>query len=332
MKIAFFSTQPYDKDFFNQYNDAFGFELEYFETQLNKQTVSLVENAIAVCVFVNDKVNASVIEALAASGVKIIALRCAGFNNVDLAAAKAHNIRVCRVPAYSPEAVAEHAMAMILTLNRKTHKAYNRVREQNFSLNGLLGFDLHGKTIGVIGTGNIGQSFCKILTGFGCKMLAFDIIANKDLERMGVEYVPLIELFEQSDIISLHCPLNDQTQHIINEGSIQLMKKGVMLINTSRGALIDTNAVIEGLKSGKIGYLGIDVYEQEEKLFFRDLSADIIQDDTIQRLMSFPNVLVTAHQAFFTGEALTQIALTTLKNISELSSSNNLSQKAALLI
>lgn len=332
MKIAFFSTQPYDKDFFNQYNDAFGFELEYFETQLNKQTVSLVENAIAVCVFVNDKVNASVIEALAASGVKIIALRCAGFNNVDLAAAKAHNIRVCRVPAYSPEAVAEHAMAIILTLNRKTHKAYNRVREQNFSLNGLLGFDLHGKTIGVIGTGNIGQSFCKILTGFGCKMLAFDIIANKDLERMGVEYVPLIELFEQSDIISLHCPLNDQTQHIINEGSIQLMKKGVMLINTSRGALIDTNAVIEGLKSGKIGYLGIDVYEQEEKLFFRDLSADIIQDDTIQRLMSFPNVLVTAHQAFFTGEALTQIALTTLKNISELSSSNNLSQKAALLI
>jgi D-lactate dehydrogenase len=330
-KIVFFSTQPYDKQFFNQYNDSFGFELEYFETQLNTQTVTLVEDALAVCVFVNDKVDAVVIKHLAAKKVKVIALRCAGFNNVDLEAAKAAGIKVCRVPAYSPEAVAEHALAMLLTLNRKTHKAYNRVREQNFSLNGLLGFDVHNKTVGVIGTGNIGACFCKLMLGFGCKVLAFDVIANKELEAAGVNYVPLIELLQQSDIISLHCPLNDLTKHIINLDTIDMMKRGVVLINTSRGGLIDTKAVIEGLKLGKIGYLGIDVYEQEEKLFFRDLSDDIIKDDAIQRLMSFPNVLVTAHQAFFTSEALTQIALTTLQNIKDLLEKNNLSNKAALL-
>jgi len=332
MKIIFFSTQPYDKQFFDQYNDSFGFELEYFETQLTSQTTSLVNNAIAVCVFVNDKADVNVIKQLAAKGVKIIALRCAGFNNVDLAAAKQYDIKVCRVPAYSPQAVAEHALAMILTLNRKTHKAYNRVREQNFSLNGLIGFDIHGKTIGVIGTGNIGKAFCKIMTGFDCKILAFDVIANKEAEAMGVEYVSLIEVLQQADIISLHCPLNEQTRHIINSQTIDMMKKGVMLINTSRGGLIDTSAVIKALKSCHIAYLGIDVYEQEEKLFFRDLSQDIIEDDTIQRLMSFPNVLVTAHQAFFTKEALTQIALITLRNIHELNNEGNLSTQAALLV
>ncbi|MDR7212325.1 2-hydroxyacid dehydrogenase [Flavobacterium piscis] len=331
-KISFFSTQQYDKTFFNKYNSGFGFELHFFETQLNSQTVILIENASIVCVFVNDVVNEAVIKQLAEKNVKIIALRCAGFNNVDLEAAKKYNIKVCRVPAYSPQAVAEHAMAMILTLNRKTHKAYNRVREQNFSLNGLLGFDLFGKTIGIIGTGNIGKAFAKIVLGFGCKVLAYDIVTNSEMEKDGVEFVSLEEIFKTSDIISLHCPLNEQTKHLINEKAIGSMKDHVMIINTSRGGLIGTACVIEGLKKGKIGYLGIDVYEQEEKLFFRDLSADIIQDDAIQRLMSFPNVLVTAHQAFFTNEALTQIAMITFNNIKSLLTENNIENKAALLV
>ena len=331
-KVAFFSTQPYDKVFFNKHNKDFGFELDFFETQLNPQTVILIENAPIVCVFVNDIVNEAVIKQLAEKNVKIIALRCAGFNNVDLEAAKNHNLKVCRVPAYSPQAVAEHAMAMILTLNRKTHKAYNRVREQNFSLNGLLGFDLFGKTIGIIGTGNIGKAFAKIAVGFGCTVLAYDILINPEMKKDGVEFVSLETIFKTSDIISLHCPLNEQTKHIINEKSIDSMKDHVMIINTSRGGLIETACVIEGLKKGKIGYLGIDVYEQEEKLFFRDLSADIIQDDAIQRLMSFPNVLVTAHQAFFTNEALTQIAQITFNNIKSLLDKNDVENKAALLV
>ncbi|WP_428232074.1 2-hydroxyacid dehydrogenase [Flavobacterium sp.] len=331
-KIAFFSTQSYDKTFFNKYNSEFGFELDFFETQLNPQTVILIENATIVCVFVNDIVNEAVIKQLAEKNVKIIALRCAGFNNVDLEAAKKYNLKVCRVPAYSPEAVAEHAFAMILTLNRKTHKAYNRVREQNFSLNGLLGFDLFGKTIGIIGTGNIGKAFAKIALGFGCKVLAYDIVTNPEMEKGGVKFVSLEEIFKSSDIISLHCPLNDQTKHIVNKKSIATMKDNVMIINTSRGGLIETASVIDGLKEGKIGYLGIDVYEQEEKLFFRDLSEDIIQDDNIQRLMSFPNVLVTAHQAFFTNEALTQIALVTFNNIKSLLINNDIENKAALLV
>jgi D-lactate dehydrogenase len=330
-KIAFFSTQPYDKTFFNQYNE-FGFELDFFETQLNPQTVTLIQDCSIVCVFVNDIVNEAVIKQLAEKNVKIIALRCAGFNNVDLEAAKKYDLKVCRVPAYSPQAVAEHAMAMILTLNRKTHKAYNRVREQNFSLNGLLGFDLYGKTIGIIGTGNIGKAFAKIALGFGCKVLAYDIVTNVEMEKDGVIFTDLNDVFRESDIISLHCPLNEQTKHVINEKSIALMKDHVMIINTSRGGLIETACVIEGLKEGKIGYLGIDVYEQEEKLFFRDLSADIIQDDAIQRLMSFPNVLVTAHQAFFTNEALTQIALVTFNNIKSLLTQNDIGNKAALLV
>ena len=312
MKIAFFSSQPYDKQFFTAHNETYGNELQFFEVSLSTQTVGLAKDVDAVCVFVNDKVNADIITQLKEQGIRFIALRCAGFNNVDLEAAKRAAIHVCRVPAYSPEAVAEHAVALILTLNRKTHKAYNRVREQNFSLNGLMGFDLHSKTVGVIGTGKIGQAFCRIMLGFGCRVLAFDVIANRDMEAIGVQYLPLIELFQQADIISLHTPLNDQTHHLVNEQTIKFLKQGAMLINTSRGALIDTTAIIAALKSCHIGSLGIDVYEQEEHLFFRDLSGNIIEDDTIQRLMSFPNVLVTAHQAFFTKEAMDQIAETTL--------------------
>ncbi len=330
--ITFFSTQPYDKQFFNHCNAHFGYQLTYFDIQLNADTANLVQEGSVVCVFVNDKVDVAVVKQLVAKKVGIIALRCAGFNNIDIEACRQNNIQVCRVPAYSPEAVAEHALAMILTLNRKTHKAYNRVREQNFSLNGLLGFDLHGKTVGVIGTGNIGKAFCKIMIGLGCKVMAFDVIANRDLEAIGVTYHPLLDIYKAADIISLHCPLSEQTKHLISAAILPFLKQGVMLINTSRGALINTDDVIQALKSGKIGYLGIDVYEQEEKLFFRDLSDKIIEDDTIQRLMSFSNVLVTAHQAFFTQEALTQIAEITLTNIAELSDKKILTNKAAMLV
>jgi D-lactate dehydrogenase len=331
MKITFFSAKPYDIEFFNNENEHFGFEIEYFETHLGPHIINAVTKTDAICVFVNDKVNAQVIESLAKQGVKVIALRCAGFNNVDLAAAKSHGIQVCRVPAYSPQAVSEHAVAMLLTLNRKTHKAYNRVREQNFSLQGLLGFDVHNKTIGVVGTGNIGKAFCKIMLGFGCTVIASDLYPNDELKNLGVSYLPLPDVLSQSDIISLHCPLNDQTKYMINKETIKSMKPGVMLINTSRGGLIDSKAAIKGLKSGHIGYLGIDVYEQEEKLFFRDLSTQIIDDDVIQRLMSFPNVLITAHQAFFTEDALKQISDITLNNINNLLKGKNLENKSALL-
>lgn len=313
MKIAFFSTKSYDREFFDRYVTAH--EIIYFEGRLRMPTVNLTTGCDAVCVFVNDRLNAEVIAALKKTGVKLIALRCAGFNNVDLQAARENNIKVVRVPAYSPHAVAEHAVALILTLNRKTHKAYNRVREGNFSLERLTGFDLNGRTVGVVGTGKIGQAFCNIMLGFGCKVLAFDLMEDKELAAKGVEYVPLIDVLEQSDVISLHCPLNEQTKHLINKQTLEMMKEGVMLVNTSRGGLINTMDVIESLKNGKIGYLGLDVYEQEEKLFFKDLSENIIQDDVIMRLLSFPNVLITSHQGFFTEEALTQIAQTTLSNI-----------------
>jgi len=332
MKITFFSAKPYDRLFFNSLNKTFGFELEYFETHLGPHIINAVDQTDVVCVFVNDKLSAEVLHELSLKGVKVVALRCAGFNNVDLEAAKEYGIKVCRVPAYSPEAVAEHAVAMVLTLNRKTHKAYNRVREQNFSLNGLLGFNVNGKTIGVLGTGNIGASFCKIMLGFGCNVLAFDLVPNSELVNLGVTYVTKEALFKNADILSLHCPLNESTQHIINKDALSLMKKGVMLINTSRGGLIDTKAAIAALKSGQLGHLGIDVYEQEGKLFFRDLSSNIIEDDTIQRLMSFPNVLVTAHQAFFTEEALQQIASTTLTSVSEILNDKPVSVKAALVV
>lgn len=320
MKILFFSAKSYDKLFFNRFNESFHFELEFLDTHLGPHIVNAVtEDTFAVCVFVNDKLTEEVIAVLAGKGVKLIALRCAGFNNVQLEAARKHGIRVCRVPAYSPEAVAEHAVAMLLTLNRKTHKAYNRVREQNFSLAGLLGFNVHGKKVGVIGTGKIGAAFCRIMLGFGGKIFAYDLVENEELKSAGVSYVPLDQLLKETDIISLHCPLTPDNKHLINASTLSAMKDGVTIINTSRGGLIDTDAIIQELKTGKIAYLGIDVYEQEEKIFFKDLSDAIIQDDTIQRLMSFPNVLVTGHQAFFTNEALSQIAETTLTSIKVLS-------------
>jgi D-lactate dehydrogenase len=315
MKVTFFSTQPYDRKSFEEHNGNYGFQIKYLDVQLNEQTASLAKGAEAVCAFVNDRINASILKELSELGVKVLALRCAGFNNVDLAAAQQYDVTVVRVPAYSPHAVAEHAVAMIMALNRKIHKAYNRIREQNFSLNGLLGFDLYGKTVGVIGTGNIGEVFCRIMLGFGCKVLAYDVKKNVVLTDSGVSYVDMKQLLAESDIISLHCPLNEHTKYLINDETIRLMKEHVMLINTSRGGLIDTKTVVKGLKTGKIGSLGIDVYEQEEKLFFRDLSDEIIEDDVISRLSSFPNVLITAHQGFFTQEALAQIAETTLQNL-----------------
>ncbi|WP_116788371.1 2-hydroxyacid dehydrogenase [Flavobacterium psychrotrophum] len=315
MKVIFFSAKPYDRQFFNRYNNIPGLETEYYETHLGPHIVNVIEDAYAVCVFVNDKLSAPVLEAIAAKGVKVIALRCAGFNNLDLDAAKRLGLRVCRVPAYSPEAVAEHTIAMLLTLNRKTHKAYNRVREQNFSLDGLLGFNLSGKTIGVIGTGKIGKAFCKIMLGFGCTVVAYDVYEDAGLKELGVAYKSQGEVLATADILSLHCPLTAENHYLINSDTLAQMKDGVIVLNTSRGGLISTADMIEALKSKKVGALGIDVYEQEEKLFFRDLSENIIEDDTIQRLMSFPNVLVTAHQAFFTDEALSQIAKVTLGSI-----------------
>ncbi|MFP5437842.1 MAG: 2-hydroxyacid dehydrogenase [Bacteroidia bacterium] len=315
MKITFFSAKPYDRLYFDKYNTSPDIQTEYYETHLGPHIVNAVEDSFAVCAFVNDKLNAEVLQTLAERGVKVIALRCAGFNNTDLEAAKRLGLRVCRVPAYSPEAVAEHTAAMLLTLNRKTHKAYNRVREQNFSLNGLLGFNLYGKTVGVIGTGKIGKAFCKIMLGFGCTVLAYDIYEDEALKAAGIQYLPQNVVLAAADVVSLHCPLTQENHYLINKDTIAHMKPGVVIINTSRGGLICTTDIIEALKEKRVGALGIDVYEQEEKLFFRDLSENIIDDDNIQRLMSFPNVLVTAHQAFFTDEALTQIAQVTLNSI-----------------
>lgn len=317
MNIAFFSTKKYDQDFFDSTNIDFNHQLTFFETGLNEHTASLTKDFNAVCVFVNDDLNAATIDQLAKNGIQLIALRCAGFNNVDLKAAAEKNIKVVRVPAYSPQAVAEHAVALILTLNRKTHKAYNRVRENNFSLEKLTGFNLYGKTVGIIGTGIIGQCFAKIMLGFGCKVLAYDIKPNEELKSSGVEYVELEKLLKASDIISLHCPLNEHTHHLIDGNAFEKMKDGAMLINTGRGALIDTSAVVEALKSEKLGYLGIDVYEQESGLFFNDLSETVNKDDDFLRLMSFPNVLITGHQGFFTKEALEQIAQVTLQNLTD---------------
>ncbi|QLE02934.1 2-hydroxyacid dehydrogenase [Galbibacter sp. BG1] len=315
MKIAVFSTKKYDKEFFENYNKDGNVNLTYFEVALKEQTANLTQGFDGICTFVNDKLDKKTLETIHSNGIKLILLRCAGFNNVDLKVAEDLGLKIYRVPAYSPHAVAEHALALILTLNRKTHKAYNRVREGNFSLERLRGFDLYKKTVGVIGTGKIGSAFCSIMLGMGCKILAHDAYENEDLKEKGVVYVSKNELLEQSDIVSLHCPLTDDTFHLMNEESIQKLKKGAMVINTSRGALINTLDILEALKDGRVGYLGIDVYEQEEKLFFNDLSESIIKDDTIMRLISFPNVLITSHQGFFTNEALKQITNVTLSNI-----------------
>jgi D-lactate dehydrogenase len=317
VKVAVFSAKNYDREFLITANDS-RHELHFFEPHLNEQTAGLATGFGAVCVFVNDQVGSATIAKLSSLGVRLIALRCAGYNNVDLTAAKKHPITVVRVPGYSPYAVAEHTIGLMLALNRKLHRAYNRVREGNFALDGLLGFDLHGKTVGIIGTGNIGFVVAQILTGFGCPTLAFDPIPNEGCRSLGVRYVELDELFAHSDIITLHCPLTPENKYMINGPAIVRMETGVMLINTSRGALIDTVAVIEALKIGKIGYLGLDVYEEEEQIFFEDRSGLIISDDVFARLLTFPNVIITGHQAFFTREALADIAATTLKNITKL--------------
>ncbi|MFD2570317.1 2-hydroxyacid dehydrogenase [Spirosoma soli] len=317
MNVAVFSTKTYDQEFFDRFNETYRHSLTYFSAPLNRDTTNLTQGFDAVCAFVNDQIDRETIEKIAANGVKVIALRSAGFNNVDVDAAQQRGIKLFRVPAYSPMAVAEHAVALILTLNRKTHKAFNRIRENNFSLEKLLGFNLHGKAVGVIGTGQIGAAFCKIMLGFGCSVMAYDVFESDQLKNQGVVYAPFDTVLQSSDIVSLHCPVTPETHHLINTATIAKMQRGVMLINTSRGALIDTKDTIEALKSGQLGYLGIDVYEQEEALFFQDLSESIIQDELLTRLMAFPNVLVTAHQGFFTKEALEQIATTTLQNLTD---------------
>ncbi|WP_218418355.1 2-hydroxyacid dehydrogenase [Alteromonas lipotrueae] len=335
MKVAFFSAKPYEEIVFKaaatSLEKAMSLEgteredglpptfspisITYFPHQLTAETALLCQGYDGVCVFVNDELNAKTLYILHEAGIKHIALRCAGFNNVDIATANELSISVSRVPAYSPETVAEHTLALILTLNRKTHKAYNRVKEGNFELGGLLGFTLHNKTVGVIGTGRIGQAVIRILKGFGCNILCYDPYPNKQLKQEGVVYTSLESLFSQSHIVTLHCPLTEQSYHLINEASIALMPKGAMLINTSRGGLIDDKSVINALKNGHLGYVGLDVYERESELFFSDHSQDIIQDDVFQRLLTFPNVLVTGHQGFFTKEALSEIAAITLDNL-----------------
>lgn len=311
MKIAFFSTKPYDIEAFGQASSDYGYQIDFYECRLNQASAKLAAGSKVVCAFVNDDLSKACLEELAKLGIQLITLRCAGFNNVDLEAAAKLGIKVTRVPAYSPHAVAEHCFALILTLNRKTHKAYNRTREANFSINGLMGFDLVDKTIGLIGCGEIGSVVAQIARGFGMKVLIYDPYitdSNYDL-------VDLKTLLQNSNIISLHCPLNQETKHIINEANIKLMQDSVMLINTSRGATIDSKAVIQALKSKKIAYLGLDVYEEESNYFFEDHSTDIIEDETLSRLLSFPNVLISSHQAFFTHEAINQIVKTSLGNI-----------------
>lgn len=317
MKVIFFSSRNYDRQFFEKNNVQFGHELYFLDTPLREDTAQLARGFDAVCLFVNDVANEKVLRVLSELGIQLIAMRCAGYNNVDLGAAAQLGLKVVRVPAYSPYSVAEHTLAIILTLNRKTHRSFNRIREGNFSLEGLMGFDLHGKTVGLIGLGKIGLITARILKGFGCRVLGYDMFPTEEWISIGIEGTELDDLYAHSDIISLHCPLTPQTYHLIDEHSIRKMKKGVMLINTSRGALINAKAVIKSLKSGQIGYLGIDVYEEEADLFFEDLSSQVIQDDVFTRLLSFPNVLITGHQAFFTQNALQSIAQVTLQNIAQ---------------
>ncbi len=330
MKLAVFSTKKWVRDAFTV-NAPESIEQTFFEARLDEETAPLAADFDAICVFVNDVVNAAVIETLAKGSVKIIALRCAGFNNVDVHKAEEKGIKVCRVPAYSPYAVAEYALGLILSLNRKYHRAHARVREGNFSLDGLLGFDLHNKTVGIIGTGKIGQVFMDVISGFGVRILAYDKFPSDDVRNKGVDYVDLETLYKESDIISLHCPLTHETYHLINDYAIRSMKTGVMLINTSRGPLINSNAVINGLKSGKVGYVGLDVYEEEGDLFFEDLSDEVIHDDTFVRLQTFPNVLITSHQAFFTREAVENIKETTLKNLLDIEKTGNSPNLVTLL-
>ena len=315
MKIAVFSSKPYDEDHLSKFASA-DQELTFFEPKLDNKTAIMSQGFDVVCCFVNDNLNADTINILADNGIKLIAMRCAGFNNVDLAIAEARGITVCRVPAYSPHAVAEHALALLLCLNRKIHRAVNRIRDNDYSLHGLLGFDIYDKKVGIVGTGKIGQTFAKIMQGMGCDIIAYDPYPNDVIKDMGIPYVDLDTIWAESDIISLHCPLMPETHHLINKDSIAKMKKGVALLNTSRGALIDTKSIILALKTGQVGNLGLDVYEEEANLFFENQSNELLQDDVFARLQTFPNVVVTGHQGFFTNEALNAISQVTLENIS----------------
>lgn len=327
MKVAVFSTKPYDREFLTQANINVGHELHFFEAALELNTVTLAVGHEAVCLFVNDLANAEILQQLSLGGTQLIALRCTGFNNVDIAAAAKYKLKVVRVVSYSPYSVAEHAVALLLAINRKIYRAYNRTRDSNFALDGLMGFDLHGKTVAIIGTGKIGLALTSIMRGFGCNILGYDMYPSKKFEALGGRYTGLLEIFTASDIISLHCPLTPETHYLVNTKTLALFKHGAILINTSRGGLIDTEAVIEALKTGQLGGLAIDVYEQEANLFFRDLSSTVISDDVFQRLLSFPNVLVTAHQAFFTEEAISTICETTIQNITEFETGQVLSNE-----
>lgn len=323
MKVAVFSTKSYDKEHFVKANQNFGFTLEFFDVRLEAKTTRLAEGFEVVCLFVNDDADRTVLTELAAHGTKVIALRCAGYNNVDLVAAKELGLKVVRVPAYSPEATAEHAIGMMMCLNRRIHKAYQRTRDANFSLEGLVGFNMYGKTVGVVGTGKIGLAALRILKGFGVRLLVNDPFENSAAIELGAQYVDLDTLFRQSDIISLHCPLFKENYHLLNKEAFAKMKDGVMIINTSRGGLLDSNAAIEALKASRIGALGLDVYEEEEDLFFSDKSNEVITDDVFRRLSACHNVLFTGHQAFLTKEALHAIAQTTLQNIQEIKGQGN---------
>lgn len=314
MRIAVFSARAYDRRFLAEVADREGHDLTFLEPRLDRHTVALAAGYEGVCIFVNDTADAQIIEQLAAGGTTLLTLRSAGFNHVDLQAAERFGLTVARVPAYSPYAVAEHTVALMLAVERRLHRAYNRVREGNFALEGLLGFDLRNKRVGIIGTGQIGEIVARILRGFGCSLRAYDPVRNETVRDYGVRYVDLDTLFQECDVVTLHCPLTPATHHLIDAETIAKMKPGVMIVNTSRGALVDTPAVIEGLKSGHIGNLALDVYEEESNLFFEDLSDRVIQDDVFSRLLTFPNVFITAHQAFFTQEALQNIAETTLGN------------------
>lgn len=325
MKITLFGTQPYDKESFERIRDAYGFDICYHRSHLNANNVALAQGSDVVCIFVNDTADADTIRQLADMGVKLIALRCAGFNNVDLDAAARYRIPVVRVPAYSPHAVAEHAVALILALNRKIHRAYWRTRDGNFSLHGLMGFDLYGKTAGIVGTGKIARELIRILKGFGMEVLAYDIFPDTEYAGTAeITYVPLDELYRRSDIISLHCPLTAQTRYMIGDVAISHMKPGVMLINTGRGQLIHSEALIDGLKEKRIGAAGLDVYEEEAGYFYEDTSDRIMDDDVLARLLSFNNVIVTSHQGFFTHEAVDNIARITMQNISDFAEQHKL--------
>ena len=327
MKIAVFSAKRYDREFLDAANAGAGHQLRYFDAPLDLESVALAAGHDAVCIFVNDTADAAVIEALANGGTRLVALRCTGFNNVDMQAAARFGLKVVRVVTYSPYSVAEHAVALLQAINRKIHRAYNRTRDSNFSLDGLMGFDLHGKTVAVVGTGKIGRVFARIMLGFGCEVIGHDKYPAPEFEALGARYAEPGEIGARADIISLHCPLTPETHHIVNKVTLARTKRGALLINTSRGGLIDTEAAIEALKSGQLGGLAIDVYEQEADLFFRDLSSTVISDDIFQRLLSFPNVIVTGHQAFFTEEAISTICETTINSVTEFANGQPLSNE-----